>query len=57
MPEPPLFADEIRSRSRITLAWLWFFGAVLIACSLILLVMKRHWPMVGDAALLRYGSF
>ncbi len=57
MPGPPLFADEIRSRSRITLAWMWLFGAVLIACSLILLVMRRHWPMVGDAALLRYAVF
>jgi hypothetical protein len=57
MPGLPFVADEIRSRSRITLAWLWLFGAVLIACSLIFLVMRRHWPMVGDAALLRYAVF
>ena len=30
---------------------------MLIACSLIFLVMRRHWPMVGDAALLRYAVF
>jgi hypothetical protein len=53
----PFVADEIRSRGRITLACLWLFGAVLIACSLIFLVMRRHWPMVGDAALLRYAVF
>jgi Dolichyl-phosphate-mannose-protein mannosyltransferase len=57
MSASPPVADEIPSHNRITLAWLWLFGAVLIACSLVFLVMRRHWPMVGDAALLRYAVF
>src|ERR1700742_3206485 len=54
---PPLVSDEIPSRTGISAAWLWLFGAVLIACSLIFVVMTRHWPMVGDAALIRYSVF
>jgi hypothetical protein len=57
MPATPALTDQASSHNRITSAWLWLFGAVLIACSLIFLVMRRHWPMVGDAALLRYAVF
>jgi hypothetical protein len=32
-------------------------SAVLIACSAVFVVMTRHWPVVGDAALLRYVVF
>lgn len=57
MSASPPVADDTSSHNRTTSAWLWLFGAVLIACSLIFLVMRRHWPMVGDAALLRYAVF
>ena len=50
-------ADESFSRSRSSSVWLWLFGAGLIACSVIFIVMTRHWPMVGDAALIRYRIF
>lgn len=53
---PPL-ADETSSRNRISSAWLWFLSAVLIVCSVVFVVMTRHWPMVGDAALIRYSVF
>jgi hypothetical protein len=56
MSASPPVADDT-PHNRTTSAWLWLFGAVLIACSLIFLVMRRHWPMVGDAALLRYAVF
>jgi Dolichyl-phosphate-mannose-protein mannosyltransferase len=46
-----------QTSNRMTSAWLWLFGAVLVACSLIFLMMSRNWPMVGDAALLRYTVF
>jgi dolichyl-phosphate-mannose-protein mannosyltransferase len=57
MPATPVLIDQASSHNRITSAWLWLFGAVLVACSLIFLVMRRNWPMVGDAALLRYAVF
>jgi Dolichyl-phosphate-mannose-protein mannosyltransferase len=50
-------ADESFPRSRISWVWLWLFGAGLIACSVIFIVMTRHWPLVGDAALIRYRIF
>jgi hypothetical protein len=56
MSAPPL-ADEASSRNRISSAWMWLFGAVLIVCSVVFVVMTRHWPMVGDAALIRYIVF
>jgi hypothetical protein len=36
---------------------LWLLSAALIGCSVIFVVMTRHWPMVGDAALLHYDVF
>ncbi|HZD77981.1 MAG TPA: hypothetical protein VE218_13320, partial [Acidobacteriaceae bacterium] len=57
MSAAPALTNESSSRPRVASAWLWFFGAVSIACSLIFLVMSRQWPMVGDAALLRYTVF
>jgi hypothetical protein len=57
MSATPALTDQTSSHNRITATWLWLFGAVLIACSLVFLVMRRHWPMVGDAALLRYAVF
>jgi hypothetical protein len=57
MSATPALTDQSASNNRITTTWLWLFGAVLIVCSLIFLVMRRHWPMVGDAALLRYAVF
>lgn len=57
MSASPPVADDTSSHNRTTSAWLSLFGAVLIPCSLIFLVMRRHWPMVGDAALLRYAVF
>jgi hypothetical protein len=57
MSASPRFADEIPSHSRISSVWLWVFGGALIACSAIFAVMTRHWPMVGDAALIRYPVF
>jgi hypothetical protein len=57
MSVPPPVADGVPSRSRIASAWLGLFGAVLVACSLIFVAMTRHWPMVGDAALIRYLVF
>jgi hypothetical protein len=57
MSAAPALTNQTSSRPRVASAWLWFFGAVLIACSLIFLVMSRQWPMVGDAALLRYTVF
>src|SRR6202044_2165494 len=35
----------------------WFFGAMLIVYSSVFVVMTWHWPVVGDAALLRYTVF
>jgi hypothetical protein len=57
MSASPPVADETASPDRISSAWLWLFGAVLIACSAVFVVMTRHWPMVGDAALIRYVVF
>jgi Dolichyl-phosphate-mannose-protein mannosyltransferase len=57
MSAPPALTDETSSHPRVASVWLWLFGAVLIACSLMFLVMTRQWPMVGDAALLRYTVF
>ena len=57
MSATPAFTDQTPSHPRATSGWLWFFGAVLIASSLVFLVMSWHWPMVGDAALLRYTVF
>ncbi len=57
MSASPPVADGIASPSRIASAWLWLFGAVLIACSVVFVVMTRHWPVVGDAALIRYSVF
>jgi hypothetical protein len=57
MPATPVLTDQSSSHSEIASPWLWLFGAVLVACSLIFLVMRLHWPMVGDAALLRYAVF
>lgn len=36
---------------------LWLFGAVLIAGAMLFIVRTRHWPMVGDPALLQYDVF
>ncbi len=55
MHASPALTDKTSSRAAS--GWLWFFGAVLIVCSLVFLVMSWHWPMVGDAALLRYTVF
>jgi hypothetical protein len=57
MSASPPVADGIASPSRTVSAWLWLFGAVLIACSILFVVMTRHWPVVGDAALIRYSVF
>jgi hypothetical protein len=57
MSASPPVADETASRNRIFSAWLWLFGAVLIACSSLFGAMTRHWPVVGDAALIRYVVF
>src|SRR6201985_967259 len=57
MSATPALTDQTSSHPRDASGWVWFFGAVLIACSLIFLVMSCHWPMVGDAALLRYTVF
>jgi Dolichyl-phosphate-mannose-protein mannosyltransferase len=57
MSASPLVSDEIPSRGRFSAVWLWLFGAALIACSLIFVVITRHWPIVGDAALIRYSVF
>jgi hypothetical protein len=57
MSASPPVADETASLNRISSAWLWLFGAVLIACSAVFVVMTRHWPVVGDAALIRYAVF
>lgn len=57
MPAAPPFADEASVHDRFSLAWLWLCGAVLIACSLVFVAMTRHWPMVGDAALMSYAVF
>jgi hypothetical protein len=50
-------AGTMSSPNRVSSAWLWLFGIVLIACSAIFAVMTCHWPMVGDAALIRYSVF
>jgi hypothetical protein len=57
MSAPPPVADEASSHNRISSVWLWLLGAVLIVCSVVFVVMTRHWPMVGDAALIRYIVF
>lgn len=57
MSATPVLTDQSSSHSEIASVWLWLLGAVLVGCSLIFLVMRRHWPMVGDAALLRYAVF
>lgn len=57
MSASPPVVDGTASRSRIHSAWLWLFGAVLTACSIVFVVMTRHWPVVGDAALIRYCVF
>jgi hypothetical protein len=57
MSASPPVADETASRNRISSAWPWLFGAVLIACSAVFVAMTRHWPVVGDAALIRYAVF
>jgi Dolichyl-phosphate-mannose-protein mannosyltransferase len=57
MSATPALTDQTSSHPQTSPGWLWFFGAVLVACSLIFLVMSWHWPMVGDAALLRYTVF
>ncbi len=36
---------------------LWLLSAALIGCGVVFVVMTRHWPMVGDAALLHYDVF
>jgi hypothetical protein len=35
----------------------WAFGAVLVALAIAFAALTRHWPMVGDAALLHYSVF
>ena len=57
MPASPAPTKETSSHNRIVTASLWFFGVVLVVCSLLFIVMRRDWPMVGDAALLRYAVF
>ncbi|MFL6426729.1 MAG: glycosyltransferase family 39 protein [Acidobacteriaceae bacterium] len=57
MSASPPVADGIASPSRIASAWLWLFGGVLIGCAIVFVVMTRHWPVVGDAALIRYSVF
>jgi hypothetical protein len=49
--------DQQASPHRTIAAWLWLLGAAMLACLLMFIVMTRHWPMVGDAALMRYGLF
>src|SRR5246127_3300594 len=56
MDASPSPTDKGPSSSRIS-AWLWFFGAMLIIYAAVFVVMTRHWPVVGDAALLRYVVF
>jgi hypothetical protein len=50
---PPVDAVSRERFSKI----LWLLGAVLIACAAAFVVMTRHWPMVGDAALMHYDVF
>src|SRR3954451_21372735 len=57
MSVAPPSADKTASRNRRSSVWMWLFGVVLIACSAIFIVMTRRWPMVGDAALIRYSVF
>lgn len=54
MPAPP--TDTALRRQGSSRA-LWALGTVLTLCSLVFVGMTRHWPMVGDAALLRYTVF
>ena len=56
MHASPSPTDTGPSSRRIS-AWLWFFGAMLIVYSAVFVVMTWHWPVVGDAALLRYAVF
>ena len=48
---------EAASDSALTRMLAIFLSAVLIACSMIFIAMTRHWPVVGDAALIRYAVF
>jgi hypothetical protein len=57
MSAPPPLANETPSPDRIVSVWLWFLSAVLIVCSAVFVWMTRDWPMVGDAALIRYIVF
>ncbi|HEY3990731.1 MAG TPA: glycosyltransferase family 39 protein [Acidobacteriaceae bacterium] len=57
---PPLHVSSVSSvssRERQIAVVLWVCGAVLIGCAAVFVVMTRHWPMVGDAALLHYVVF
>jgi hypothetical protein len=56
MPVSPPPADAVPRENRFSKA-LWLLGAVLIICAMIFVVMTRHWPMVGDAALMHYDVF
>jgi hypothetical protein len=57
MSAAPPFADDTSTHNRMTSACLWLLAAAMLACLLVFIVMTRHWPMVGDAALMRYGLF
>jgi uncharacterized protein YqgC (DUF456 family) len=56
MPVSPPPADAV-PRENYTAKILWLLSAVLIACAAIFVFMTRHWPMVGDGALLHYDVF
>jgi Dolichyl-phosphate-mannose-protein mannosyltransferase len=56
MTASPWLADVSLRERRISKA-LWMLGGVLAACAVIFVLMTRHWPMVGDAALLHYYVF
>lgn len=51
---PPPFDTVSRERSSKIF---WLLSAALIACAVIFIVITRHWPMVGDAALMHYDAF
>ena len=36
---------------------MWVLSAVLSTCAVVFLVPTRHWPFVGDEAIIRYVNF
>lgn len=56
MPDsPPIESASLPGR--FSSAVLWVLGAVLCICCIVFVMMTRHWPVVQDAALLRYADF